>query len=704
MPEDRVFAGEVAAGLFWSRAGLRDSFENLIARSNLPLTAQTLPGRPSDDSVLRAIQWLRRAPRAAGLDVIEEPDISLETLLSRFMELRGPVLALFILQDQMVILTATFESGRWVRVFKPDGGEVRMDRAALYERITRLMATDSRSISAIFDSLPGGSAVLRKMQARDALGDRRHTLLLRFELDGSHLISEQLSAVGAWRSLAVHVTFSALQALAALAAFWTLGNSMIDGQIDLGRVIGWTILAASDAPLQYLASQALAHFTISFASSVKRRLLEGAFFIPENHVRARGFGDLLARTNEASIVEQLSLSEVSGVVLAVFEVVGAGWFLAKGEPRYASLGALAACLLMAAIVVRATVRAYDELFARRLKLTDDLVDKIIGHRTRAVQQAPSQRHPTEDFALSDYARVARRFDRVRALCTSMPRIWLVVGALILFLAFVGRAPTSALVYSGLGILLCYRALVAFFPSVQRILEWRTSWRGIEALITAGLQRERASRPLDRDLDEGNFATTLSMSAVTFAYRNGGRPIVNQVELRVQRGEKVLLEGASGSGKTTILKLIAGEQQATGGVILVGGTDRYSVSDVDWRRRVASAPQFQENYVFSNTLAFNLDPWGERGFESQEAREICGELGLTPVIERMPQGFAQLVGETGWQLSHGERSRLFIARALLQKSDLFLFDENFGALDPETLMQALECVRRRAKTLIVVAHT
>jgi len=355
-------------------------------------------------------------------------------------------------------------------------------------------------------------------------------------------------------------------------------------------------------------------------------------------------------------------------------------------------------------VVRSTVRAYDELFTRRLKLTDDLVDKIIGHRTRSIQQAPSQRHPAEDFALSDYARVARHFDRVRALCTSMPRIWLVVGALILFLAFVGRAPVAALVYSGLGILLCYRALVAFFPAVQRILEWHTSWRGIESLITAGLQRERPSRPLDLDLDEGNFATTLSMSAVSFAYRNGGRPIVNQVELRIRRGEKVLLEGASGSGKTTILKLIAGEQQATGGVILVGGTDRYSVSDVDWRRRVASAPQFQENYVFSNTLAFNLDPWGERGFESEEAREICAELGLTPVIERMPQGFAQLVGETGWQLSHGERSRLFIARALLQKSDLFLFDENFGALDPETLMQALECVRRRAKTLIVVAHT
>jgi ABC-type transport system involved in cytochrome bd biosynthesis fused ATPase/permease subunit len=70
---------------------------------------------------------------------------------------------------------------------------------------------------------------------------------------------------------------------------------------------------------------------------------------------------------------------------------------------------------------------------------------------------------------------------------------------------------------------------------------------------------------------------------------------------------------------------------------------------------------------------------------------------------MPQGYAQLLGETGWQLSHGERSRLFIARALLQGADLFLFDESFGALDPETQARALECVRKRAKTLMVVAH-
>ncbi len=70
---------------------------------------------------------------------------------------------------------------------------------------------------------------------------------------------------------------------------------------------------------------------------------------------------------------------------------------------------------------------------------------------------------------------------------------------------------------------------------------------------------------------------------------------------------------------------------------------------------------------------------------------------------MPSGLQQMVGESGWQLSHGERSRLYIARALLQNADLMILDESFAALDPETLALSLRCVLQRAPTLMVIAH-
>jgi ATP-binding cassette subfamily B protein len=96
-------------------------------------------------------------------------------------------------------------------------------------------------------------------------------------------------------------------------------------------------------------------------------------------------------------------------------------------------------------------------------------------------------------------------------------------------------------------------------------------------------------------------------------------------------------------------------------------------------------------------------WPASEAELEEARELCMELGLGPLLERMPSGMMQMVGETGWQLSHGERSRIFLARALLQKAPLTILDESFAALDPETLDACLACVLRRAPTLLVIAH-
>jgi ABC-type multidrug transport system fused ATPase/permease subunit len=70
---------------------------------------------------------------------------------------------------------------------------------------------------------------------------------------------------------------------------------------------------------------------------------------------------------------------------------------------------------------------------------------------------------------------------------------------------------------------------------------------------------------------------------------------------------------------------------------------------------------------------------------------------------MPGGLWQIVGETGWQLSHGERSRLYIARALLQGASVLILDESFAALDPETLHRVQQCVLEHASTLMVIAH-
>jgi ABC-type transport system involved in cytochrome bd biosynthesis fused ATPase/permease subunit len=119
-----------------------------------------------------------------------------------------------------------------------------------------------------------------------------------------------------------------------------------------------------------------------------------------------------------------------------------------------------------------------------------------------------------------------------------------------------------------------------------------------------------------------------------------------------------------------------------------------------------APQFHENTVFNDTLTFNLlmaKRWPPREEDFVEAEYLCRRLGLGDLLDQMPGGLQEMLGESGWQLSHGERSRLFIARALLQGAELVVVDEGLASLDPESLESTVHVLLEEAPAVLVIAH-
>ncbi len=191
-----------------------------------------------------------------------------------------------------------------------------------------------------------------------------------------------------------------------------------------------------------------------------------------------------------------------------------------------------------------------------------------------------------------------------------------------------------------------------------------------------------------------------------ATADGASPPFRSTSFGVSSGDQVLLTSPSGGGKSTVVSLLNGLRRPTSGTLLLEGVDPMSLGAEAWTRRVATAPQFHENHVFTEVFAFNLlmgRRWPPTAGDWQEAETVCEELGLGPLLTRMPGGMNQLIGDTGWQLSHGERSRLYLARALLQGGELVLLDESFGALDPDNLRKSLMCARKRAESLMVIAH-
>ena len=207
-------------------------------------------------------------------------------------------------------------------------------------------------------------------------------------------------------------------------------------------------------------------------------------------------------------------------------------------------------------------------------------------------------------------------------------------------------------------------------------------------------------------DEVDTEPVLRARNLTFRYRPHGRAILRDVDLDIYAGDRLLLQGPSGGGKTTLAAMLAGLRPPETGLVMLRGFDQQNVESQVTPRRVAMAPQFHENYIFNATFGFNLllgRRWPPLPQDVSDALEICNELGLDELLARMPLGMNQIVGESGWQLSHGERSRVYIARVLVQNADLVILDESFGALDPENLRDALQTTLHRAKTLLVIAH-
>jgi ATP-binding cassette subfamily B protein len=255
-------------------------------------------------------------------------------------------------------------------------------------------------------------------------------------------------------------------------------------------------------------------------------------------------------------------------------------------------------------------------------------------------------------------------------------------------------------------LLAYTAFKRLAGSLAELAAAFTAWKRIAPMLGAAKAsrfENRLCRPEARSTKSGKL---LEAQRVTFRYRTDAAPALRSCNLVVNNGDRILLEGSSGGGKTTLTSLLAGLREPQSGLLLLNGLDIHTLGAEQWREHIAAAPQFHDNYIVTETLAFNLlmgRCWPPTPADVKEAEAICRDLGLGELLDRMPGGLLEMVGEGGWQLSHGERSRIYIARALLQRAELVILDESFAALDPETMNTALECVLSRAKTLIVVAH-
>lgn len=679
-----------------------------------------VPATLQDADAQELGRWMDWAARRLGCEA--EP---IATTLAGFAELisqAAPAL-LHITSDAgpatgfLVVLKAR---GRTLRVMGPD---LRVHKVAADALTDWLSAPVKAPFHAAIDHLLDVAQVASQQRAK------AHAALLQ-----EHLAHKALGAcwllraapdAGFWsqvrqarlprKVVGMLLAFAVLY-LAEIVGWGLVGRITLHGHLDTGWLLAWGLLVLSLVPLHGLGGWLDASFALDFGRLLKSRLLAGILRADLDAVRKQGAGQLLSRVMESQALESLALHGGLGVLVAVLELFIAALVLAEGAGGMGHVALLGGWLLVSLGLSYRYFKRLRHWTLLRLDMTHSLVEQMVGHRTRLAQEQPGRRDVQEDTAMRDYLDASRAMDRsIVPAAALMPRGWMLVGLLGLVPAFVaGGASSAALAIALGGMLLANRALVGISAGLAALSRAQVAWVQVADLFIAPVHATRtepffSAAQLHNDAQgasQPRVQTPLvEASQLTFAYAGASEPVLKGLNLAIGKGERILLEGPSGAGKSTIASMLVGLRRPQSGLLLLNGLDRHTLGD-SWHQLTTEAPQFHENHILSGPLAFNVlmgRDWPASSEALDQAQAVCEELGLGDLLQRMPSGIMQMVGETGWQLSHGERSRIFLARALLQEAPLTVLDESFAALDPQTLQLCLECALRRTSALVVIAH-
>lgn len=238
-----------------------------------------------------------------------------------------------------------------------------------------------------------------------------------------------------------------------------------------------------------------------------------------------------------------------------------------------------------------------------------------------------------------------------------------------------------------------KAMSAAFSNIQRGLV-----SGDRILKVIDTEPQVTDKPNAKVLPE--FHHEIKFQDVSFGY--GERPVLQDINLRIQKGKTVALVGPSGGGKSTLADLIPRFYDPTAGAILIDGHDIRDYTAVSVRDKIGVVTQ--ESILFNDTI-FNNIAFNKTDATEEEVMAAARIANAHEFIARMPEGYQTMIGDRGSRLSGGQRQRLSIARAILQNPPILILDEATSALDTESekLVQEALTNLMKNRTSVVIAH-
>ena len=469
--------------------------------------------------------------------------------------------------------------------------------------------------------------------------------------------------------------------------------------------IGMIALALFEVILSGLRTYLFAHTSCRIDVGLGAQMFRHLLRLPLSYFEARRVGDSIARVRELENIRNfLTSSSVTVVIDLFFTVVFlAVMFYYSPLLSWIVVGSLP-CYILLSLFVTPRIRArLDEKFNRGAENQAFLVEAVTGIETlKAMAVEPAMQRRWEE-QLAGYVRAGFRSGQLNNVAgqiaglvnkiTTIAIVWagaylvmdgkLTIGQLVAFNMLAGRVSGPVL------------RLVQLWQEFQQT---GISVRRIGDILNT--RPEPAFNPNRATLPP--IAGQVVFDRVNFRYRPDTPEVLRQLSLEVTPGQTIGLVGRSGSGKSTITKLIQRLYVPESGRVLIDGVDLAQI-DPSWLRRQIGVV-LQENFLFNRSVRENI-ALADPAIPMERVIRAAQLAGAHDFILEMPQGYDTLVGEHGCSLSGGQRQRIAIARALVTNPRILIFDEATSALDYESehIIQQNMTRIRQGRTVIIIAH-
>lgn len=469
---------------------------------------------------------------------------------------------------------------------------------------------------------------------------------------------------------------------------------------------GWMLLvAALGALCTIIASYYSAKAATGFGRDLRSQLFARVSGFSQQEFDKLGTASLITRTtNDITQVQQVLIMMMRMMVVAPMMAVG-GVIMALWKDATLALviiGIMPILGLTIFLIARRGVPLFKAIQTKLDKLNLVQREGLTGIRVIRAFNRIDREKSRFQAANWDLTETGLKVNRIMALMmpammlilnfSSIAIIWfggiridrgdMQVGDLMAFLQYAMMILFSLIMLSFIFVMLPRAAASA--ARIQEVLE-----------LTGSIHDADRPKPAERD-------GTVMFRDVTFRYPGAEQPALQHISFEARPGEITAIIGGTGSGKSTLISLIPRFYDIESGSVLVGGVDVREMAQMSLREKIGFVPQ--KAVLFSGTIAENIR-YGKEDADDEEVRQAAEKAQALDFIMEMDGGFEARISQGGSNVSGGQRQRLSIARALVRRPDIYVFDDCFSALDYKTdakLRQALQAETQDA-TVIIVAQ-